>query len=146
MILPPPPPRRERNVYYCRGFIARNKKLRCLRAVKRLPSHRDVFYERPEYQDLLDRLSASVRGLREARGWTQKEAAQRCLSLAMPVYASIERAENNVTAVTLMRLAVGFEVDVQSLLSPASKPTERKPGRPRKTPKGDLDGDSASND
>ncbi|MFO0608859.1 MAG: helix-turn-helix transcriptional regulator [Polyangiales bacterium] len=100
--------------------------------MKRQPSHRDIFYDRPEYQDLLDRIAASVRRLREERGWTQKEAARRCLDLAMPVYASIERAENNATAVTLARLAIGFGVDIQQLLAPSTAPLARKPGRPRR--------------
>lgn len=100
--------------------------------MKRQPSHRDVFYDRPEYQGLLDRLAANVRRLREAQGWTQKEAARRCLDLPMPVYASIERAENNSTAVTLARLMVGLGVDAQDLLAPAPMPPPRKPGRPKK--------------
>lgn len=102
--------------------------------MQRLPSNRDVFYELPEYLDLLSRLAANVRRLREAKGWTQDEAAHQCLKMGVLVYASIERGENNLTAVTLARLAVGFGVDVRSLLDPAPLPTPRKPGRPRKTP------------
>jgi transcriptional regulator with XRE-family HTH domain len=100
--------------------------------MQRLPSNRDAFYELPEYLDLLNRLAANVRALREAKGWTQDEAAHQCLKMGVLVYASIERAENNLTAVTLARLAIGFGVDVRSLLDPAPPPAPRKPGRPSK--------------
>lgn len=105
--------------------------------MQRNPSNRDVFYELPEYVELLARIAANVRVLREARGWTQDEAAHQCLKMGVLVYASIERAENNFTAVTLARLAIGFGVDARSLLDPAAPLPPRKPGRPRKptTPK-----------
>lgn len=102
--------------------------------MKRLPSRRDSFYERPEYRDILHRLAANLRRLREAKGWTQEEAAQACLELPVPVYASVERAETNVTAVTLARLAAGYGADVLELLAPACAPADRKPGRPKKPP------------
>ena len=104
--------------------------------MQRLPSNRDVLYELPVYVDLLGRIAANVRGLREAREWTQDEAAHQCLKMGVLVYAGVERGENNLTALTLARLAMGFGVDVQALLAPAPTPTPRKPGRPRKIPDG----------
>lgn len=101
--------------------------------MQRLPSNRDAFYELPEYVELLGCIAANVRRLREAKGWTQDEAAHQCLKMSELVYASIERAEANFTAVTLARLAIGFGVDVRALLDPAPAPPPRKPGRPRKT-------------
>ena len=100
--------------------------------MKRLPSTRDSHYETPEYAAILGRVAAHAQELRAARGWTQEEAADRCDEMAVLVYASIERAEDNFTAVTLARLARGFEVDVHDLLAPAEPPKPRRPGRPRK--------------
>lgn len=102
--------------------------------MRRRPSARDPLYEEPEYVAILGRVAANVRRLREAKGWTQEEAAHQCRELAVLVYASIERAENNFTAVTLARLAKGFGVDARELLEPAPAPPPRPPGRPRKYP------------
>lgn len=100
--------------------------------MRRRPSARDPLYEAPEYVALLGRVAANLRQLREARGWNQDEAAHHCREMAVLVYASLERAENNFTALTLARVAHGFGVDVQTLLAPAEPPPIRKPGRPRK--------------
>lgn len=102
--------------------------------MQRLPSNRDALYELPEYVGLLGRVAANVRRLREARGWTQDEAADRCVKMGTLVYAGVERAEGNFTALTLARLAIGFEVDAQTLLEPAPAPPPRAPGRPKKPP------------
>ncbi|MDO9016218.1 MAG: helix-turn-helix transcriptional regulator [Deltaproteobacteria bacterium] len=102
--------------------------------MRRRPSARDPLYQAPEYLSLVGRIATNVRRLRETRGWNQEEAAHQCRDMAVLVYASIERAENNLTAVTLARLAIGFGVDSQELLEPAPPPTPRPPGRPRKVP------------
>ncbi|MFO0627847.1 MAG: helix-turn-helix transcriptional regulator [Polyangiales bacterium] len=102
--------------------------------MQRRPSKRDALYERPEYTELLGRVAANVRRLREARGWAQDEAADRCLKMGTLVYASVERAEDNFTALTLARLTVGLGVDVRDLFMPAAAPQPRRPGRPRKAP------------
>jgi len=100
--------------------------------MQRRPSTRDPLYETPECVAILGRVAAHVQELRSGRGWTQEEAAHQCGEMAVLVYASIERAEDNFTAVTLARLARGFEVDVHDLLAPAEPPKPRRPGRPRK--------------
>lgn len=101
--------------------------------MQRRPSVRDPLYEAPEYVDLLGRTAANLQRLRTARGWTQEEAAHQCGELAVLVYASIERGDDNFTAVTLARLARGFGVDVRDLLDPAPPPKPRRPGRPKKS-------------
>lgn len=100
--------------------------------MQRRPSKRDALYESDEYVAILGRVAAHVRELRAGRGWTQEEAAHQCDEMAVLVYASVERAENNFTAVTLARLARGFGTDVHNLLAPAEPPKTRPPGRPRK--------------
>ena len=75
-----------------------------------------------------------LRDLREAKGWTQEEAAFRCDDMASPLLRRIELAATNVTAVTLARIAEGFEVDASELLAPVSIPTQKRGrGRPKAT-------------
>lgn len=102
--------------------------------MQRRPSQRDALYECAEYTELLGRVAANVRRLRESHGWAQDEAADRCLKMGTLVYASVERAEGNFTALTLARLTVGLGVDVRDLFAPAPAPAPRRPGRPRKAP------------
>lgn len=95
---------------------------------KRLP-----LYETPTYRDLLARVGANVRRLRELRGWTQEECAYQCGDLAAPVLRRIEGASTNITAVTLARLADGLRVDVGALLVAGTPHQRRGPGRPKQS-------------
>lgn len=90
-------------------------------------------YQSAAYLRLLGRIAANVRRLRDAREWTQEEAAFQCDDLAAPLLRRIELAATNVTALTLSRLAEGFGVDVAELVAPVTtSPARRKPGRPSK--------------
>ena len=95
---------------------------------------REKLYQGAAYLRTLARIAANVRRLREARGWTQEEAAFQCDDLASPLLRRIELAASNVTALTLTRLAEGFGVDIAELLAPVEVPPPRKVGRPRKVP------------
>ena len=91
------------------------------RRVQRQPQYRD-----PTYRDLVGRLAASIRHLRERRGWTQEETAELC---AMPVrlVQQIEAGETNATLTTLARLAKGFAIDGATLLR--ARPPKGRPAR-----------------
>lgn len=87
---------------------------------RRRKEERAKLYESPVYKDLQQKLSANVRSLRKAKGWTQEEAAHRC---GMPVrlLQGVEAGTENVTLITLSRLVEGFEVDVVVLLGSTSE-------------------------
>ncbi len=74
-------------------------------------------------------MSANARKLREARGWTQAEAASRC-GLDDRAYRQVESSRANLTLATLARVARGFDADVVALLEPAEPLPRRRPGRP----------------
>lgn len=96
-------------------------------------------YENPTYRALVARLGANLRAMRQARGWTMEEAADRC-GLLYPNYQPIESGRINVTATTLARLADGFGVDPGELLAirdeaPPSSPPRRPPAKAGKSKK-----------
>lgn len=86
------------------------------------------------YRAVVERVAANVRKLREARGWTQEEAAFQCKELDPTVFRVVEAARTNITVATLARLAEGFGVDVRDLFDPAPPFVKRKRGRPKKAP------------
>ena len=59
------------------------------------------------YRSAARSLGLRVRGLRQARGWTLQEAAER-MDLDWKHLQKIEAGTLNVTLVTLVRLAEGF--------------------------------------
>lgn len=88
-------------------------------------------YKSPTYRDLLARLAANVKRLRDARGWTQEEAAHQC-GMTTAFFQSVEGETSNATATTLARLADGLGADVSDLLTRADPLPRRRPGRPAK--------------
>ncbi len=94
---------------------------------------RTAHYQSAAYRELIARIGANVRRLREAKRWTQEEAAFRCDDMAAPLLRRIELGATNVTAVTIARIAEGFGVDAAELLSPIAEPLARRPrGRPKR--------------
>lgn len=89
-------------------------------------------YETPEYRGILDRVAANTRRLRDAVGWSQDAAAEKCGDMPTRLYQMVEAGSTNVTATTLARLCVGFGVDVVALLAPAAPMAKRRRGRPKK--------------
>lgn len=87
----------------------------------------------PGYEEIVERVAVNVRRLREARGWTQEDAAHRCAGLHVTLYRTVETGRTNITAATLARLCAGFEVDVKELFEPAPPLVRRKRGRPPKS-------------
>lgn len=90
-----------------------------------------ALYTRPTYKDLLARLAANTRRLREAQGWTQAEAAERC-DMAVYVLQTVESGRANFTGTVIARLCEGFAVDVRELFEPAAPLAKRNRGRPRR--------------
>lgn len=88
----------------------------------------------PAYRVVVERVAANVRRLREARGWTQEEAAHQCGELDATLYRVVEAARSNITASTVARICEGFDVDVSELYAPAPPLVKRGRGRPRKPP------------
>lgn len=95
-------------------------------------SDRSSLYEGDVYRDLLARVAANVRRLREAKGWTQEDCAEKCGDMAPPLLRRIELASTNLTAVTVARLCEGLGVDVTELVAPGTPFVKRRPGRPAK--------------
>jgi|JI10StandDraft_1071094.scaffolds.fasta_scaffold428275_1 transcriptional regulator with XRE-family HTH domain len=92
-------------------------------------SKRADLYEKPTYLDLLARLAANVRRLREERGWTQAVAAERC-DMAVYVLQTVEAGRSNFTGTVISRLCDGLGVDVKVLFEPAAPLAKRPRGRP----------------
>ena len=63
------------------------------------------------------RLARNVVSLRGDRGWSQEECAA-TLDIATAYLSRVERAVVNVTLRNLVKIAVGFGVDVSELLKP----------------------------
>ncbi|MFO0605037.1 MAG: helix-turn-helix transcriptional regulator [Polyangiales bacterium] len=74
-------------------------------------------------------MAANARRLREARGWTQAEAASKS-GLDDRAYREVESGRANLTLGTLLRVAKAYDDDVASLLAPAAPWARRRPGRP----------------
>ncbi len=109
--------------------------------MRRRNTAREELYERPAYHGLLERIGANVRRLREAKGWSQEEAAFQCGDMASPLLRRIELAATNVTALTLARIAEGLGVDASELLAPIATPlAKRGRGRPKKAAQGTHEG------
>lgn len=64
-----------------------------------------------------------MRALREARRWTLEKAAE-AMNLDLKHLQKIEAGKLNVTLVTLVRIADGFDEPMASLFQP-TKPTGR---------------------
>lgn len=92
-------------------------------------SKRADLYEKPSYLDLLARLAANVRRVREERGWTQAVAAERC-EMAVYVLQTVEAGRGNFTGTVIARLCDGLGVDVRVLFEPAARLAKRPRGRP----------------
>lgn len=90
-------------------------------------------YETPEYREILARVAANTRRLRDATGWTQDVAAEHCGDMPTRLYQMVESGKTNVTATTLGRLCHGFAVDVVALLAPSAPLARRTRGRPKKS-------------
>lgn len=88
-------------------------------------------YESAAYRGLMDRFTANLRRVREARGWTQADAAEHC-AMVMQQYQRAEAGNANLTFTTVARLVDGFGVDVGEFFVPAPPLEKRSPGRPRK--------------
>lgn len=102
--------------------------------MRRRRPERAAQYRSAAFRDLQGRLAANVRALREARGWTQEEAAHR-VKMAPQLLQRIEAGTVNLTFATLARLSHGFTEDVLRLLAPGAQPVRRPRGRPRARPK-----------
>ncbi|MGA7462136.1 MAG: helix-turn-helix transcriptional regulator [Candidatus Korobacteraceae bacterium] len=67
-------------------------------------------------EDIRVRFGRRLRGLRQQRGWTQVELAER-LGLDRSYLADIERGNRNVSLVNLDLIAMGFGVTLSRLFS-----------------------------
>ena len=73
-----------------------------------------VFRKSRRFEEEAKRLGANVRALRLDRHWTLERAAEQT-HLDMKHFQKIEVGSLNLTLVTLVRLAQGFETDIPTL-------------------------------
>jgi len=85
---------------------------------KRTSSYRDALFETDEYRSVQERIRANVKRIREERGWTQQEAAERCERMSYQHFSQVESGKTNLTLVTLCRVARGLGVDIVDLVVP----------------------------
>lgn len=71
-------------------------------------------------------LATNLRRFRTERGWTQERAAERC-GMIWQNYQELEAEGRNITLLTLVRLAIGFGVEVPALLVPAQPGAKSRP-------------------
>jgi transcriptional regulator with XRE-family HTH domain len=69
-------------------------------------------------------LGARTRALRNAEGWTLEEAGERC-QIEWKHLQRLEKGALNLTLVTLVRLAVGFRIELEALFVAADPPTPK---------------------
>lgn len=103
--------------------------------MKSTSERRAPLYESPSFRTVIERLAVNVRRLREGRGWTQEECAERCHNLGPAILRTIEAGDANVTAATVARLCDGLEVDVLDLYAHAPPLVRRRRGRPTGGPR-----------
>jgi transcriptional regulator with XRE-family HTH domain len=82
----------------------------------------------PRFRRALRALGLRVRALREARGWTLEQAAE-AMALDLKHLQKVESGLLNVTMVTLLRIADGFEVPLRELFSESPPEKKRTRGR-----------------
>lgn len=58
--------------------------------MRRQTKVREAQYKRPLYRELIGRIAANVRRLRESSAWTQEEAAFQCDGMATYVFQCVE--------------------------------------------------------
>jgi len=64
---------------------------------------------------VLQRLGRNLRQAREARGWSQEEAATRC-RVHRTYVGGVERGEYNVTVLTLRRMTRALGIRLEEVL------------------------------
>lgn len=94
--------------------------------MQRRNPNRLPLYDSPTFQALLNRVGTNLRLLREARGWSQEEAAFQCGEMAAPYFRRIELGGANITGLTLARLCDGMGVDAAAFFVPVPPSAKRK--------------------
>jgi transcriptional regulator with XRE-family HTH domain len=80
-----------------------------MRAVSRSPSH--VSQDRRSYRACAPEIAALIRRVREERGLTQAELAER-MGSTQSIVARWERGDHDFKAQTLARLAAALQVEI----------------------------------
>lgn len=110
-----------------------------IRSVWRRLSERQY---RDEYaaQKVYSAVAAQIYALREHRGWTQKELAERA-GMKQPRISSLERTCEGVSITTLARLAAAFDVALSVKFVPYSHMVEEGVSERLDRPVTSFDGD-----
>ena len=82
--------------------------------------------------DVVRRVAANIRRIRQAQGLSQEELADRA-GLHRTYVSQVERAIKNATIVSLAKIAGALQVEMAELVSaPASDSPGSEPRKPRK--------------
>ena len=93
---------------------ARTPKSSGAAAPRRRRPERAALYEDPHYLAVLATLAANTRGIRDSRGWTQEQAAERA-DLTFQVWQRVEGGKTNASLLTVARVAKALDVPVEAL-------------------------------
>lgn len=67
-------------------------------------------------ENILILIGAKIRELRNQRGWTQEQLAEKA-GFYYTYIGNVERGENNISLLNLQKIAVALKVDVQDLFT-----------------------------
>ena len=77
-------------------------------------------------QKIQKQVGARIRELRNARGWSQEELAERA-GLHSTFIGQVERGERNLALSNLKKLADAFELSLSEMIElPKGKPTQKR--------------------
>lgn len=77
--------------------------------------------------DIATHLAATLRQLRQARGWSLSQTADNT-GVSKAMLGQIERGESSPTVATLWKIATGFQVPFSAFIEPQSRQIAEHPG------------------
>lgn len=79
--------------------------------------------------DILNTFGSTLSAIRRAKGLSQEKLGEKS-NLARRYISNLESGSRNVSILTLQKLAIALEVDVEVLIKPLKKSVSAKPSEP----------------